>query len=409
MKTKFRNLALALLCLAVFMAGGVALYHNWIVQKPFGIVIFVSANLSPGTLATARAYQDGGRTRLVMEELPVRAVLGNASRDSLVPDAAAAATALSTGHRVNNGSAAIGQGGTRLTTLLEEARQRGRAIGLVSNRTLFNPVLAGFASPTEGNLTSESIGRGLMDSIRPDLLLGGGRRDWGPEHQGGTRRDEKDLLLEARQAGYDIVRTRSELNSTPTWRPARVVGVFADDNMAFSDEFAAAATQPSLADMVRQAIQLLQYNRRGYLLVVEAGLVEESALVNQGERMIRELLALDEAVAAALEYTGNKSLVIVAGTLQVGGFALSGHPHRQARGVSLFAAESGGQPAVTWATGPAGQEGVEGFPFEPSAVKTPEALPVAGDVFFFATGMGSEKFQGLSEIVDIHAALVPEL
>ena len=44
---KWRNQLLALFCLVVFAAFGVFYFQHWVVQKPFGIILFVGEGLSP--------------------------------------------------------------------------------------------------------------------------------------------------------------------------------------------------------------------------------------------------------------------------------------------------------------------------------------------------------------------------
>ena len=39
-----------------------------------------------------------------------------------------------------------------------------------------------------------------------------------PVTKGGERQDSRDLLLELRGNGFDIVRTRAELDAVPAWR-----------------------------------------------------------------------------------------------------------------------------------------------------------------------------------------------
>ena len=104
--------------------------------------------------------------------------------------------------------------------------------------------------------------------------------------------------------------------------------------------------------MVKTAIQLLQYNRKGYLLVVDCGLAGKAASQNEGERMLRELLALDEAVASAVSFAGEDSLILVAGKQSVGGLRLNGYPFRSDKGVAVVGINSQGIPSLTWSTGP---------------------------------------------------------
>src|SRR6266480_3837071 len=59
--------------------------------------------------------------------------------------------------------------------------------------------------------------------------------------------------------------------------------------------------------MVRRAIELLQYNTGGYLLVIDAGLMRKAAQENKGERTFGQTVELDRAVAVARNYAGAQS------------------------------------------------------------------------------------------------------
>ena len=136
--------------------------------------------------------------------------------------------------------------------------------------------------------------------------------------------------------------------------------------------------------MVKTAIQLLQYNRKGYLLVVDCGLAGKAASQNEGERMLRELLALDEAVASAVSFAGENSLILVAGKQSVGGLRLNGYPFRNDKGVAVVGINSQGIPSLTWSTGPGTRAASAKTPTlppanEPSAVPAPVAIGVAED------------------------------
>ena len=64
MSKKLRNRFIALVCLLAFAGVGVLFYANWVVQKPFAIVLFLTDNLTTSTLAAARIYQNGAESRL---------------------------------------------------------------------------------------------------------------------------------------------------------------------------------------------------------------------------------------------------------------------------------------------------------------------------------------------------------
>src|SRR5436305_12336202 len=99
---KRRNQLLALFCLLVFAGLGVLYFQHWVVQKPFGIVLFVGEGLTPGRIAATRVYAGSADTPLALDALPHTALVTNHSNDFATPDSAAAATALAAGVKPNN-------------------------------------------------------------------------------------------------------------------------------------------------------------------------------------------------------------------------------------------------------------------------------------------------------------------
>ena len=134
------------------------------------------------------------------------------------------------------------------------------------------------------------------------------------------------------------MRGNADLQAAQAWRGPRLLGLFAPDALRFRDQLEAGdAQQPSLSEMVRQSVEVLQRNAGGYLLVVDAGLIGRASARNEGEHALQELLELDRAIGVALQYAGPKTLVLVAGGESTGGMALNGKPLRQDRGVALWA------------------------------------------------------------------------
>ena len=171
----------------------------------------------------------------------------------------------------------------------------------------------------------------------------------------------------------------------------RFWGLFATDELAFGGPTVAEGTPPRLSEMVRTAIATLQKRAGGYVLVVDAGLIGKAAAANDGERGVAGDLELDQAVGLALQYAGEKTLVVVAGGVSTGGMSLNGYPLRQDHGVSLLGMNAQGLPSLTWATGP----GVGGSPAaEPAAFPAPYAANIAVDAVAAGFGPGSERLRG---------------
>jgi alkaline phosphatase len=419
---KWRNQLLALFCLLVFAGLGVLYFQHWVIRKPFGIILFIGEGLAPSRMAPTRAYAGGASTRLSLDSMPHVALLTNYSKDFAAPDQAAAATAIATGVRVPNGAIAVNGDKKPISTIVELAREHGRATGLVTDAKLTDPTSATFyAHPADEN-DVEKIAAEFVDGGKIDIAMGGGAAQFIPAAKGGERQDGRDLLLELRGNGFDIVRTRAELEAVPAWRRPKLFAAFNNVELAFANQVEERVQQPTLSDMVRRAIQLLQYNTGGYLLLVDAGLMRKAAHENNGERTLAQTADLDRAVAVARRYAGQKSTIIVCGDVAIGGMNLNGFPFRQESGIALLGLNSAGQPWITWATGPHGirsygTTNIPGTPSneqpegqaEPAALYTKSALPTVDDVVVFGSGPGTDALQGVADSTIIFKVLRGEL
>ena len=426
---RWRNQFLALLCLTIFIALGVLYFRHWVVQKPFGIVLFIGEGLTPDRMAATRLYAGGANSRLAIESLPATALLSNYSQDFAIADEAAAATTLATGVKVNNRSVGIDSDGKTLDTIIDLARAKGRTIGLVTNARLTDTTVAAFYA--RGKSRADEVAQQLAESRKIDIALGGGGAEFLPEAKGGQRTDGRDLILELRRNGFEIVRTKADLENVPRWRRPQLLGLFSEGELAFANQIASGSDQPALPDLTRRAIELLEWNAGGYLLIVDAGLMRVAARQNRGELTLTETLELDRAVAVARSYMGENSTILVAGNCGIGGLALNGFPFRRDSGVALLGLNAAGEPALTWASGPNGLTNHNGAPKlgteestpspqgegpqlspagqEPAAFYAPVARNTVTDVLAAGRGPGSEALRGFLDNTIIFKIIRNEL
>ena len=375
---KWRNQLLALFCLLVFAAFGVLYFRYWVVQKPFGIILFIGEGLSADRLAVLRTYAVNAETPLTIDTLSYTALLKNYSSDHTTPDSAAAATAVATGTKVPNGTLAVDAKGNALANLLELARASGRTTGLVTDGRLTSATAAAFYAHTTATADTQELARSLVESGNIDIVLGGGSVDFLPQTDGGVRADTRDLLQEADDADYDVVRTRTELEAVPWWRWPKVFGVFGSAELTHGDEIGPETRQPSLSDMVRRGVELLQIHRGGYLLVVDAALMRKAAEQNDVEGTLAAMREFDRAISVALRFAGTKTTVFVTGDVALGGLKFSGFPSRSAGRAQAGIDNSLGEVRATWATGPNGGAPVSSASpapqTDPTAAPSPEAI-----------------------------------
>lgn len=394
---KLRNQLLALFCLLVFAGFGFLYVRNWVVPKTFGIILFVSDGMVTRHVTAARLYEGGADHRLTIESFPNLALLRNPSHDFAVPDAAAAASALATGSRLAHRQLGINPDGKPISSILKLAREQGRAVGLISMGSPLAPTPAAFYAHVPDARDTAKVLEQFLQSGNFDVLLCGGAGEFLPAAKGGHRKDDRDVLAEMQGKGWELVRTKAELENAAAYHSGPFAGFFADGQLAFSNQIESGSQQPSLGDMVRRAIEFLQVNGKGYVLVVDAGLATVAAERNEGEHVITETLALDHAVSTATKYAGDKSLILAVGKHATGGFNLNGYPFVQDHGVALLGINPSGQPAITWASGPNGPSSKT----EPAAFQAPSALNNAEDVMAVGRGLGSEKLRGFIENTEI--------
>ena len=409
MSTKARNKVIFLTCLLAFAGIGVALYRQWTDRKPFAVIVFVADGLTPSNLAAARLFHGGSDFRFALESMPRMALASPRAKDYAIADAAAAATSIATGQEVNRGALALSPGGQTLETILQTARREGRATGLVSDTPLTDPTAAAFFARASDARDPEALALQLLEDGMPDVMLGAGGSQLAPQQQGGARRDGRDLLLEMRQRGFDIARTKAELDSTPGWRAPQLFGVFADGDLAVAEEQAKYPTQPRLGDLVQKAIELLQFNARGYLLVVNVGSTGRALQETRAETFFRQLRELDDAVKTAREYSGEDALIVVAGLGNPGGLRLNAFSFAPDRGIAVLGPSPAGVPAISWSSGAATEPvpAPEGSPAPAKVAGPPE--PATEDVLVLASGPGSETLQGFFPLREIHTLVAGSL
>jgi alkaline phosphatase len=236
-----------------------------------------------------------------------------------------------------------------------------------------------------------TIAEQLAQQETVDVALGGGSTAFEAKRAGGS-----SLLDQLRASKVEVFSTKAELEAAGSFQSNRIFGLFSPGDLPHADQIESGSQQPSLSDMVRRAIEFLQTNRHGYLLIVDSALVNRAAERNEGERTLIETIALDRAVATATRYAGEKSLIVATGKVGIGGLSLNGSPLRADHGVALLGVTPSGYPALTWSTGPNGPSDKPNprSRTEPAAFAQQSALPTAEDVIAVARGIGADKLRG---------------
>jgi alkaline phosphatase len=274
------------------------------------VIFFAWDGLTWEDMGTARYYRmRRGEPPLRMERLLDSGASGSMlvhSLTSVVTDSSAASSAWSTGRKIVNQAVSEYPDGTRLATILELARDRGLATGLITTTRMTHATPAGWLAHVPHRDMEDEIAVQYLEA-RPDVLLGGGSVHFDPQ----VRIDGRDLFQEFRDAGYQVIRTAEEL---PGASGSRLLGIFTPGHVAYEiDRVRQGEASPSLAQMTRKGLEVLEGFDQGFVVQIEAGRVDHANHENDPGGALHDILAGDEALEVVLDFADRRgdTLVIV--------------------------------------------------------------------------------------------------
>ena len=278
-------------------------------------------------------------------------------------DSAAAATALATGAKTYNGAIGVGEAKAPLGNVVEAAEALGKSTGVVSSVMFSHATPAGFVAHNEDRDNYADIALEMLERSSVDVIMGvghplydddgravedngepkrytyvGGKDEWERIVSGkageGSDADHNGIQDDA----WTFVEMRGDFQKMVSGTvPKRVVGIprihaalqngrsGRDDNKKDDKPFETplVSSVPTLAEMTAAAINVLDGNEKGFLLMVEGGSIDGAAHSNVSGRVIEETLDFEgavEAVVAWVEKNSNwdETLVIVTADHETG-------------------------------------------------------------------------------------------
>jgi alkaline phosphatase len=246
---------------------------------PRGLVLVIGDGMGPGQselLIRARphgAYAEMMRTGTV-------GIVDPAPYGALVTDSAAGGTALATGVQTRPRMIAMDPDGRPVETLVELARHRGLATGVVTTADLTDATPATFLAHRLERTDYAAIARQEL-ADPPTIAIGGG--------------------------------------STWFTHPPAAIRALAPGDLPY----AVRGARPSLASLTAQALAAVEGDPRGFVLVVEAALIDNACHEHLAPELLGELIDLDDALVdlRARAAAGEISLVVTADH-ETGGFGV---------------------------------------------------------------------------------------
>ncbi|MFN3839011.1 MAG: alkaline phosphatase [Brevundimonas sp.] len=374
------------------------------------IILFVGDGMGTSTLTAARIFQgqsrgvDGASTWTTLDRLPYAGLVRTYSHDSLVADSAPSATGLLSGVKARNDTVGVdhtvavddcaGSVGHGAVSLFETAEAAGLATGIVSTARITHATPAAAYAHTpqrdwehDAELPAAAVAAGCKDIASQliawphgdgfEVVLGGGRAAFLPETAAdpedplarGLRQDERDLIAEwkLKHPAGSYVWNRAQFEAATPERGAPLLGLFEPDHMKYEAERDQdVGGEPSLAEMTQKAIAALQQQDKGYVLLVEAGRIDHAHHVGRADLALADTVALDDAVAAALEMVDTSDTLVIVTADHSHNLTISGYPPREAPilgsvtrvdGARSIASDGKGYAILSYASGPGAVDG----------------------------------------------------
>lgn len=324
------------------------------------VIVLIGDGMGPQQLGLLFAYSHLAPNSVVPDRTPAVELLSENSvvglvrtepYGAIVVDSAASATQLATGEMAGSEMIGANYRGDSVPTVLEIAKQSGKATGLVSDTRITHATPAAFAAHQPHRTRENEIAVDMFEN-RVDVMFSGGLRNWVPEMVneekspthistvlmlGGAfspssrRQDNRNLLLEARE-DYQLVFDREQLQEV---EEGRILGLFADsamdDAISLRDQLDSdERTEPTLSEMTTKALEVLSQDPDGFFLMVESGQIDWCGHNNDAGSLLQELLRLDEAVRVVYEWAKDRddTVVVLTADHETGsfGFSYSGSP-----------------------------------------------------------------------------------
>jgi len=361
MSTTIRTLAMAS---ALTLAAGIPAADEAKQPLARNVILFIADGWSQSLIDATNYFHHGRAKAQPYErwfELPMATYAAGGSYDpeqawadfdyvkSGATDSAAAGTALATGVLTTSGRLGLDPDGNPLRLITEAAHEVGKAAGSIADVMYFHATPAAFGAKVERRNMYPEIVQQMIEESKLSVVMGAGH----PYYDDDAELSEEpryDVIgghelwhrLAAGEAGNDLtgddtinpwllIETREEFQALASGEgniPSRVAGVARvgstlqynrdGDKMADAYEVPFNEGVPTLAEMTRAALNVLNQNENGFFLMSEGGAIDWAGHGNNPGRIIEEMTFFNEAVQAAIDWveehsSWDETLIVVTG------------------------------------------------------------------------------------------------
>jgi len=401
-------------------------------STPKNIIFMISDGCGYNHIDAASSFEHGETGVQIYEQFPVRYGMSTHPIDGVhyepdsawsrfdyvrkkPTDSAASATAMATGVKTYNGAVGVDTAKINLKNIIERLEQLGKATGVVTTVPFSHATPACFVVHNEKRSHYVEIARDMILNSPLEVIMGAGHPFY--DSSGRQRSDSSFKFVGGKEAWLALINETIENDAdhdgeNDPWTfieerkdfqrlmsdatPKRVIGIpkvantlqQERDGDQNADPFIVPfiKTVPTLQEMTRAALNVLDDDPDGLFVMIEGGAVDWAGHKNQSGRMIEEEIDFNRAVEAVVSWVEQNSnwdetLVIVTADHETG---------------YLTGPISGIQPDGKLVWNPIENRGkgvLPGMEWH-SGSHTNSLIP------FFARGAGSELFHQFADEID---------
>ena len=263
------------------------------------IILLIGDGMGPEEIRAGSLFKDGG---LYMEKMPNRVLVDTTSADSTVTDSGAGGTAIACGVTTNNGYVGMDVDGDQLKTIADIAIEQGKRAGIITTEDLHGATPMDFAAHGTNRSDYEWLLNSAAMTSNINLFVS----------TGGT---ENAYNTFTSVAGYTEIESVDDISES---EEDKIIGAFPIDPLA------ASMSDYSFDRIVKESIEYLSKDEDGFFLMAEGAHIDHGGHSNDILYMLRELLAFDLGVKAAVEWARQRddTVVLVTADHETGGLAL---------------------------------------------------------------------------------------
>jgi len=290
-------------------------------KNPKNIILLIGDGMGVAQVSAAMSLSE---YPFNMRQFPFSGFSITYSADNYVTDSGAGGTAIACGVKTNNGMIGVTPDNTSVPSITEIAHNKGLATGVVSTSVITHATPASFVAHNSGRGNYEDIAIDFLKGT-VDLFIGGG------ENHFRSRKDGKDLTVDLKAQGFDVVYTIDELIASGS---PKIAGLLAKEHMPTILE----GREGVLAAMTSKAIATLRKDKDGFFLMVEGSMIDWGCHDNDIEYTLAETLDFDKAIGVALEFAkkNRETLIIVTADHETGGLTIPGEDLKEGKLITNF-------------------------------------------------------------------------